>query len=338
VEESFISRLRPGGHFIFAGRLLQLVRVHQMVAHVRPAKKGNATVPVWDGGRLPLSSLLADAVQEELRRADDYLAAGENGMEGQPPLSDELTAVLPALKIQGSWSHIPRPGELLIEKILTRDGTHWFLFPFGGRLAHEGVGALLAHRLARRRPLTLTVFVNDYGIQLFPATPLEISREEWQEILSPENLLEDLNACLNAGEMARRQFREIARIAGLIFQGYPGAGKPVRQVQASSSLFFEVFNKYEPQHLLLEQARKEVLNQQLEFARLKVVLEKAKQSRLIIKHPSRLTPMSFPLWAELVRGQVSSESWAERVRRMAGELEAVASQEHLTESVPQMRK
>jgi ATP-dependent Lhr-like helicase len=383
VEESFIARIRPGGCFVFAGRLLKLVRVHQMTAQVRAVKKGSATIPVWEGGRLPLSSLLADAVREQLelgrnllqgqttsrQRLDcavsprsseaprDQLEPGRTLLQGQttsrqrldcavsprfsdvpsdapsvlteniqpPLLSPELQTVLPILEIQAAWSQIPAPDELLIENTKTREGTHWFLFPFGGRLAHEGLGSLLAYRLSKKFPVTVTISVNDYGLELLPAQVLDVTEEQWREVLNPDGLLDDLLACLNATELARRQFREIARVAGLVFQGYPGAGKPARQVQASSSLFFEVFTKYEPEHLLLDQARREVLDQQLEINRLRVLLEKAYRSKIIVRKPENLTPLAFPLWAEMVRAHVTSESWSDRVRRMAAALETEAT-------------
>jgi ATP-dependent helicase Lhr and Lhr-like helicase len=311
VEESFIARLKPGQHFIFGGRVLQLVRVHQMVAHVRAARRASGTVPQWEGGRSPLSSLLAERVRHVLEHAE------------QPGASDppELQAVRPILAIQGASSRIPRHDELLIERTTTREGTHWFLFPFGGRLAHEGLGALLAFRLSRRQPVTVTMAVNDYGVELLPAQALELGEADWRELLSPDRLVEDLLACLNATELARRQFREIARVAGLVFPGYPGAQKTMKQVQASSGLLFEVFQKYEPEHLLLDQARREVLDQQLEISRLRALLEQAARQRMVLTRPVRLTPLAFPLWAEMIRGQVSSESWSDRVRRMAAQLE-----------------
>lgn len=311
IEESFIARLRPGQHFVFGGRVLKLVRVHQMTAHVRAARRSSGIVPQWEGSRSPFSSLLADEVRRRLE------AASHGKLD-----SREMASLKPILDIQAAWSCIPRVDELLIERTTTREGTHWFVFAFGGRLAHEGLGALLAHRLAQRSPMTLTLAVNDYGLELLPAQVVDLSEADWRELLSPDRLLDDLLACLNTAGLARRQFREIARVAGLVFQGFPGASKPLKQVQASSELFFDVFQQYEPEHLLLDQARREVLDQQLEVSRLRELLERATKQRIVLRRPDKLSPLSFPLWAEMLRGQVSTESWSDRVRRMAAELEA----------------
>ncbi|HET6511675.1 MAG TPA: DNA ligase-associated DEXH box helicase, partial [Candidatus Kapabacteria bacterium] len=142
-----------------------------------------------------------------------------------------------------------------------------------------------------------------------------------------DNLLEDIFAAMNATELARRQFREIARVAGLIFSGYPGKPKNARQIQASSGLFYDVFAKYDPGNLLLEQARREVLERELEFARIQRVLEDIARQQIVIVQTERFTPLAFPIWAERIHGQVSSESWSDRVKKMSLQLEQRADKE-----------
>ena len=166
--------------------------------------------------------------------------------------------------------------------------------------------------------------MNDYGFALSTPDPLELEDHEWRRVFSPEKLLEDLDACLNASELARRQFRDIARIAGLVFQGYPGAGKTARQIQASSGLFFDVFVRYEPDNRLLAQARREVLERHLEVRRLRESLERAQSLRWVVQHTERLTPLAFPLWAMWIQGQLSTEAWGDRIRRMVEQLEEAA--------------
>ncbi len=326
VEESFVARLKPGQHFVFAGRILRFVRVHQMTALVQPARRATGTIPHWGGGRLPLSSLLADEVRRQLFLGAPREPRPRRSPRRAPP-APELEAVRPILALQHAWSRVPAPDELLVETTTTREGSHWFMFPFGGRLVHEGLASLLAFRLSRERPVTLTLAVNDYGLELLPAQPCDLAEPDWRRLLSPEHLVEDLLECLNATELARRQFREIARVAGLVFPGYPGAGKPLRQIQASSGLFYDVFRQYEPEHLLLDQARREVLDQQLEISRLRALLMSLAGQRLVLTRPPRLTPLAFPLWAEMIRGQVSSESWSDRIQRMAADLERAVTLE-----------
>ena len=315
VEESFIARLRPGDRFVFAGRLLELIRVKELTAIVKTASANSDSdkpgiIPRWNGGRLPLSTKLAAAVSRQLERARD----GEFTHE-------EMRAVAPILAIQARWSRIPVPGEFLIEQTKSRDGYHLFAFPLAGRLVHEGLSTLLAYRLTQREPITISAFANDYGFELFSPNPFALGDRDWAQLLSTDHLLEDIITCVNTTELARRQFRDIARIAGLIFSGYPGSKKSMRQLQTSTGLLYEVFQEFDPNNLLLDQARREVLEQQLDLQLLRAKLEElAKMERVVINTP-RLTPFAFPIWADRLRTQVTSEAWTERIQRMVLQLE-----------------
>lgn len=235
----------------------------------------------------------------------------------------ELQALRPLLEIQRKWSAIPRAHELLIERVKTRDGWHLFVYPMEGRLVHEGLAALFAYRMSRLKPISFVMSSNDWGFELLSPDepPLE---EALQQVLSPENLVEDIPASLNAAEMARRQFREIARVAGLVFPGFPRSGKTARQLQASSGLFFDVFMRYEPESLLLAQAHREVLERQLERSRLGRTLQRLSQAKVVITAPKRFTPLSFPLLVDRTRNKVSSEKLADRIKRMQLVLERAA--------------
>jgi ATP-dependent Lhr-like helicase len=312
VEESFVARLRPGDRFLFSGRLVELVRVHDMTAWVKAAKAGGRVVPRWQGGRMPLSTELADTVVE--------LLAGAAEDDGP-----ELAAVRGLVNVQAAWSRLPCPEELLAERVRTREGHHLFLYPFAGRLVHEGLATLLAWRLSRQAPSTFTLSFNDYGLELLSPEPFPADPQTLAAVLSPDGLAEDLAACVNVSEIARRRFRDIARIAGLVFPGYPGSGKTTRQVQASSGLIFDVLVRYDEANLLVDQARREVLESQLEAARLARTLEDVSRRRLVVMEPARLTPLGFPLWAERLQSEViTSEDWRTRVRRVAERLEKAA--------------
>ena len=316
IEEVFVSRLRPGDAFTFSGRSLELVRVEDGAAVVRPAAKPATVVPRWFGGRMPLSSELAGAVRRAMSRVRRCLETGESTGAA------ELDAALPLFERQARASRIPEPRELLIERVRTRDGDHAFLFPLEGRLVHEGLAALLAWRATRAAPVTVTQSVNDWGLELVTRGRLPVDDGEWAALLSPDGLLEDLLSCLDGSGLARRHFREIARVSGLVHQGLPGARKGQRQLQASAGLVFDVLTEHDPGNLLLEQARREVMERTLEFSRLRAGLEELRGRTIRVERPGSLTPLSFPLWAERIRERVSSESWEERVRKMADQLSA----------------
>lgn len=314
IEEQFVGKLKPGDVFVFAGRPLELVSVRQMTAKVRIATNRRGTVAVWGGGRFPMSTLLADAVRHRINQARQGIF-----------VDDEMKRVAPLLQIQQQWSTLPAPDELLIEFHQTREGYHYFLFGFLGRLVHEGLGALIGYRLQQRFDIPVVATYTDYGLELLCPKPVQSEESDWRQLLSTQNLLEDLVACLNAGQLARRQFRDIARVAGLVLASSPGAPRSNRHLQASAELFFDVFMDFDPQNLLLEQARREVLEQQLEFMRLQQALQTLDRQRLILKSPPRLTPMAFPIWAQRISSQtIRIEEAGKRIERMIARLEAAA--------------
>ncbi|MDR7148987.1 ATP-dependent Lhr-like helicase [Hydrogenophaga palleronii] len=316
VEESFAARLKPGDCFLFAGRLLELVRVHEMTAWVRRAQGQRPAVPRWNGGKMPLSTTLADAVVDQLELAAD-------GRHSSP----ELRAAKDLLAVQSEWSALPTRHHLLAEVLHSREGTHLFLYPFAGRHVHLGLGGLIAWRVARHSPTTFSIAVNDYGFELLSPT-----HTDWAELLpqvlrnaeSDKALQQEVLDSLNAGELAQRRFREIARVAGLVFQGHPGEQRSSRQLQASSRLFWEVFRQYDPGNRLLHQAEQELLALELDMARLQTALARMNQQTLMLHTLERPTPFAFPLMVERFREKFSNENVAQRIARMVAQLEKAA--------------
>ncbi len=311
VEETFIARLNEGDRFRFAGRALALFRFDGRVAWVKRAR-GAAflQVPRWNGGRMPLSTLLSSAVLDLVRTAG---SAGGGAAR-------EVRAVLPLLQVQARWSRLPDRDTLLVERWRGRDGHHAFVFPFEGRLVHEGLAALVAWRIANRKPSTLALAATDWGFELSGRDALAADAAGWRRLLSPADLLEDLLACLNATEMARRHFREIARVAGLVSAGR----RTDRQTQTSAGLIFDVLAEHDADNMLLEQARREVLEQQFEFRRLRAALDAIAVKEIRVVETERLSPLAFPIWAEQIQSRLTTQGWLERIAAMAGELEREA--------------
>ena len=315
VEESFIARLRAGDVFLLGGRALELVRVEGLTAYVRIAKPGKALLPRWDGGQFPISDTLADAM---LERFDEAV---------QGRYTDrEMRFAAPLLKLQGEWSALPGSQRLLAEVMTSADGHHLFLYPFAGRTVHLGLASLLAWRVGRDTPATFTMAINDYGLELLSATQIDWTAQ-LPALLAPvgrESLRDEVLASLNATEMARRRFREIARIAGLIFQSHPGEARSQRQLQASASLYYDVFRQHDPGNRLLRQAEAELLSAELDVDALGRTLARLAALPLDLRQLARPTPLAFPLLVERLRERASTESLAQRLGRMLDELEAAA--------------
>ncbi len=350
IEESAVARLAVGDRFIFAGIAVELVRLHEMTVMVRRAKGRSGAVPKWVGGQMSLSSQLAARVRATIAAAaihpNPERELGDRIEPVQIPFapSPELIAARPLLDLHARLSHLPHANELLIESTTSREGFHVYLFPFEGRSVHEGLGAILARRLARLEPRSITVAMNDYGLELSSPTPLNLTEAQWRKALDPDDLLPDLAASVNTSEMTRRRFRDIARVAGLINPGFPATRSPSsrgssggrsggggftkrpRHVQASADLFFDVFTEFDPVNFLLEQAKREVINDQLQIARIHAALRRIASAKLVIVNTPQLTPLSFPIWAESLRTQqVTSERWGDRVKRMALMMEEQAT-------------
>ena len=309
VEESFATRLRRGERFRFGGRLLECHSFRDMTLFVRRAKGGKASVPRWLGGRMPLSTQLAQALRHRL----DAVARSDATDDGP-----EMRALQPVFEVQRALSILPRADEILFEICHTREGHHGFCFTFEGRLVNDGLAALLAYRMGRLRPATLTLTASDYGIEWLCPEPFPFQEllQGHPELFDDAHLLEDTLESINVGELAKRQFRGIARIAGLTFEGYPGARKSGKQLQASAGLIYDVFSRFDPENLLLQQAQTEVLESQFEATRLRRTLQRLRHSRLRFVETERPTPLSLPLMADRLTSQISTESLENRVARI----------------------
>ncbi len=314
VEEGFIARLAPGASFIFAGRALEFIRVHELTAWVKPASVKATLVPRWAGGPMALSTQLAGATRR-------LIADAKRGVFASP----ELALVRPLLELQARWSGLPGPNEWLIEQITTHEGHALFFYPFEGRLAHLGLATLFSYRLSQATARTFSLTANDYGFGLLASTPVTLTLGDLGRLLAAPRVEADMLAGLNATELGRRQFREIARIAGLIFQGYPGEPNPARQLQASSALLYEVFAEFDPENLLLAQAVREVLERRLEARRIVAALQRLRGCRALLTRPARPTPFAFPLLVEMFREELSTEALEARVARMVEALERDAA-------------
>ena len=316
VEEAFIGRLKPGDVFFFAGRQLEFVRLREMNAQVKATTKKSSTVPAWAGGQMALSDLLSHHLREEVDRCARALA-GTSTLD-----TPELQALEPLLQRQANLSALPRSDQLLVELCCSREGSHLFVYPFEGRFVHEGIGFLWAWRLARHRASTITVSVNDYGFELLAPKSYpfaELLDLHGDDLLDLENLASDLEQALNFSELCRRRFRSIAQVSGLINQAMPGQNKSGGQLQISASLLFDVFQKHEPNSLLLQQARREVLEEQLECERLQAALQRLAGCTWRVERIPRPGPLAFPLLVERLNSRFSNESLLDRVQRLIQE-------------------
>ena len=307
VEESFVASLKEGESFVFAGQTVSLVSFQGLVAKVRRSKSSTARTPAWMGGRMSLSSQLS----HRLRLAWDRMARGDADWE------PELQRLAPMVQIQAERSQIPRAHELLVETFQDDDGHHLFMYPFEGRKVHEALAMLLAYRLSLLTPQTFNWACNDDGLELLSDRPIPWSRIEDSNLLDARHLMDDLSAGFNASELVRRKFRDVATIAGLVFQGFPGAAVKDRHLLTSTNLLLQVFQDHDPDNLLLRQAQDEMLADQLEFGRLLQWLQSMPNRQVIHCELTKPSPLAFPLFVDRLRERLTSETLEDRLQRMA---------------------
>ena len=304
VEESFVSRLKKGDVFFFAGRQLEYFQMKDMTLYVKNAKKKSSVVPVWSGGYLAISDRLSQYIREEITQAK----AGN--------VSAEVACIMPILATQDRISHLPEADQFLIECCRTREGQHLYVYPFEGRNVHEGLGFLWAYRFSQMQKATFTVSVNDYGFEILAPKDYPFQVLFSEDFFSTRNLYEEIKESLNISELTQRRFRGISQVAGLVFKGYPGSKKTANQVQISSSLIYEVFTKYEPDNLLLVQAEREVIEEQMEAPRLTAALKRMRDLELVWMTVKRPSPLGFPLLVERLSSRLTNESLRDRIERM----------------------
>ncbi|MFZ9187858.1 MAG: ligase-associated DNA damage response DEXH box helicase, partial [Algoriphagus sp.] len=311
VEEYFIAKLKVGDRFYFAGRNLELLFVKGLDAVVQVTTKKANQVVSWMGARMSLSSKLSQQIQEIFKAYNQGIVR-----------SEEVKQVLPILDLQQQLSLVPDAQTFLIESLQTREGFHLFFYPFEGRMVHELLSALLAYRIAQRFPVSFSMAMNDYGFELYSDVQLDIEELMEEDLFSLDQLEEDILHCINESELAKRKFREIASIAGLVFQGYPGKPTSFKHIQANSGLLFQVFEDYEPDNLLLKQARSEVLNQQMEQELVIEAVRKINRQSIQVRYPSQLTPFSFPILVDrLSRTSLSSESVEDKIAKILAQMD-----------------
>lgn len=304
IEEYFISRLKPGDRFVLAGRVLELARIREMTAYVRRSK-GKASIPSWLGGRLPLSSDLSHFLRQKMARASKA-----------PPSEPELRFLHPLFNQQTEASRIPAEDEFLVERIHTKEGYHLFMYPFEGRLVHEVMAPLIAYRISRLYPISFSMAMNDYGFELFSDSEIHLNTAQLHHILERKNLMADVVSSINATEMAKRKFRDIAVIAGMVVQKVFGRQKSNKSLQTSSGILFNVLTEHDPENLLLRQAYMEVFNQQLEEPRLIAAFNRINRSKIIYRTATRFTPLSFPIKVDSLRQSLSSEDLTKRIAKL----------------------
>lgn len=288
IEEYFIETLIPGDTFFFAGKVLRFEGIRDNECIASHAMGKDAKIPVFAGGKFPLST---------------YLAARVRNILSEPASWSNLPEQVRSwLDIQKTKSVLPNPDELLIETFPRAGRYYMVAYPFEGRLAHQTLGMLLTRRLERMRAHPMGFVATDYSIGLWClkdiGAMLRAETISLAKLFDEDILGDDLEAWLAESYLLKRSFRNCAVISGLIERRHPGKEKTGRQVTISTDLIYDVLRKHEPDHILLKATRADAATGLLDIQRLGLMLSRIK-GHIMLQSLERISPMALPVMLEI---------------------------------------
>ncbi len=306
VEEYFAMGLEIGDSFIFAGRMLRFEGIREQTVIASQAPGTEPKVPAFVGGRLPLTTHLADRVRAMLA---DPSCWGE--------LPDQ---VQDWLRLQRHRSELPGADELLVESF--RRGQREFLvaYCFEGRNAHQTLGMLLTRRMERAGYAPMGFVATDYVIAVWGLNPVT----DVEALFDEDMLGDDLEAWMDESSMLKRTFRNVAVIAGLIERNYPGKKKTGRQVTFSSDLIYDTLRQHEPDHILLRATRRDAAKGLTDIRRLGDMLRRAK-GRIRYRRLERVSPLAVPVLLEIGKERIDGAADDQLLGEAAADLIAEAT-------------
>ena len=285
IEEYFVNMLVPGDTFMFAGRLLTFQRLRENIVEVVDGGSGEPKVPAYAGGRMPMTTNLADRVRAMLQDPATWGAFPE-------PVREWLA-------LQKLRSRMPGRHDLLVETFPRGDRWYLVAYCFEGRQAHQTLGMLVTRRLERFGFAPLGFVATDYVLACWCARePTGVAR-----LFETDMLGDDVEAWMAESSMLRRTFRRIAVIAGLIERYHPGAEKNRRQVTVNSDLIYDVLRRHQPDHILLRATRADAAAGLTDLGRIAGMLERigGRVTHMVL---SRVSPLAVPVLLDVGRESV----------------------------------
>ncbi len=289
VEEHFVLGLSVGETFAFAGEVWALVGIRHTDAIVRRAPGGEPRVPVYGGGSFPPTTNVAGFLRKILAEPERRAGLPED--------------VRTWLDLQAGFSILPGVDDLLVETFPRAGRMFLVAYPFEGRPAHQTLGMLMTRRMERMGTGPLGFVANDYALAIWSLGTVTDAADLIDESL----LLEDLDDWLAGSSLLKRSFRKVATVAGLIERQHPGHRKSGRQVTFSTDLIHDVLRHHQPDHVLLEAARKEAMDTLLETRRLENMLVRVK-GRILQRDLDTVSPLAMPMMMEVGRQLVASSA------------------------------
>jgi ATP-dependent Lhr-like helicase len=289
IEEYFVNMLRPGDTFMFAGRLLRFIRIREMACECMEGGDGDPMVPAYEGGRMPLTTNLADRVRVLLQTPEKWDLFPDQ--------------VRDWLKLQRGVSRLPGRNDLLVETFPRGDRWYLVAYCFEGRNAHQTLGMLITKRMERAGMAPIGFVATDYVLGIWSANP----PRNIAALFDQDMLGDDLESWLADSSMLKRTFRNVAVIAGLIQRNLPGAEKNRRQVTVNSDLIYDVLRRHQPDHILLRATRADAASGLIDVGRIAGMLARVR-GKIVHMVLSRVSPLAVPVLLEIGRESVRTDT------------------------------
>ncbi len=270
LEAAYAERLQAGDRFVLDGRSLEFRRIEGTVVHAK-SSGGEPHLPRWSSDRQGLSPELARDVAAFRAEAARRLGEGASALrewlvEAHDLDLDAAGAVENLIAAQELASEVPGPDALLVEECpaAESDGLVYTFHAPLGRPAIEALARVTSARLGRRFGRDLTLAVADLGWAIGLPEGAQIQREEIPDLISPEHFTDDVLEGLDRGDLAARRFRHVAATALMVLRNPDGGRTRVGGMLWVSQRLYPLVVAACPDHPLLRETRREVLEDLLD--------------------------------------------------------------------------
>jgi ATP-dependent Lhr-like helicase len=279
LEGAYAERLQAGDRFVLDGRALEFRRMDGLIVHAK-SSGGEPNLPRWSSDRQGLSAELARELAAFRDRAGEALAEGTSSLRAwlgeEHDIGSNEAGVLETLFAgQEQISEIPRADTLLIEEYSDAMGAGYvyaFHAPLG-RPAAEAMARASASRLGRRFGQDLKIVVADLGWSITLPEGSRIGLDDIPGLLILEGFEDDVLDGLDRGELLSRRFRHVAATALMVLRRPEGGRTKVGGLLWVSQRLYPLVKAACPDHPLLRETRREVLEETLDAPRAREWLE-----------------------------------------------------------------
>ncbi len=304
VEEAFLSSLKPNEAFIIGGKTVKLKSLHQNIALVEPASGDRVKAPRWMGQRMPLSMQLATeelSLRRALRSAWDF--GGPKGCRRALRKWDVTGLVadraMQLIERQYKAAPIPVDDPVQIERVSTGKTMMLLIHVLAGRAVNRSLSWVVASRLSDGRSVEANF--DDHSLLLSFDARANTSEKTIRQAFDPQNWLEDLKTAVSSTETLGRGFRAIAEIGQLLSRVTFNGKVSTKASSWNASLLYKTFLQYEPEHPLVKEAVRTVLEDECDGNRAFLEAKRIFETPFEIYDLPRPSPFALPLFSAFNR-------------------------------------